>query len=350
MQFDHDTLPAGALRARRGGGGAGRRGGRARRRAADGDRLAVVAGARPRSIRPASPSRTGTTRSSSTCRSRSPSGPGRPPPPHDVDALVSIGGGSATGLAKAVALTTGLPIVAVPTTYAGSEVTDVWGLTEDGRKTTGSDPGCCRARSSTTPSSRSSLPVRPERGVRAQRPRPRRRRAVGAPGRPDHAALAGRASGPWASDSRGRRRPAGLAGRSTCSTAPTCRAVAFAPAGSGLHHKICHVLGGRYDLPHAQTHAVVLPHVARPQRAGRARGRAADRRRLGRRHRSRGLAATPHRLDAPRSLRDLGFEKEAIPGAVEAILPLVPASNPATVTAGSSTTCCAPPGQGTDPR
>ena len=46
---------------------------------------------------------------------------------HDVDALISIGGGSATGLAKAVALTTGLPIVAVPTTYAGSEVTPVWG-------------------------------------------------------------------------------------------------------------------------------------------------------------------------------------------------------------------------------
>ena len=59
---------------------------------------------------------------------------------YDVDALVSVGGGSATGLAKAVALTTGLPIVAVPTTYSGSEVTDVWGLTENGRKTTGSDP------------------------------------------------------------------------------------------------------------------------------------------------------------------------------------------------------------------
>jgi maleylacetate reductase len=52
---------------------------------------------------------------------------------HDVDVLVSIGGGSTTGLAKAVALTTGLPIVAVPTTYAGSEATNVWGLTEGRR-------------------------------------------------------------------------------------------------------------------------------------------------------------------------------------------------------------------------
>ena len=57
-----------------------------------------------------------------------------------ADALLSIGGGSATGTAKAVALTTGLPVIAVPTTYAGSEVTPVWGLTEGERKTTGSDP------------------------------------------------------------------------------------------------------------------------------------------------------------------------------------------------------------------
>ena len=59
---------------------------------------------------------------------------------HNVDALVSVGGGSTTGLAKAIALTTGLPIVAVPTTYAGSEATTVWGLTEGNRKTTGTDP------------------------------------------------------------------------------------------------------------------------------------------------------------------------------------------------------------------
>ncbi len=57
----------------------------------------------------------------------------------DADALLAIGGGSTVGAAKAVALTVRLPIVAVPTTYAGSEVTPVWGLTENGRKTTGTD-------------------------------------------------------------------------------------------------------------------------------------------------------------------------------------------------------------------
>ena len=59
---------------------------------------------------------------------------------HNVDAIVSVGGGSTTGLAKAIALTTGLPVVAVPTTYAGSEATAAWGLTQGNRKTTGTDP------------------------------------------------------------------------------------------------------------------------------------------------------------------------------------------------------------------
>ena len=72
---------------------------------------------------------------------------------HDVDVLVSVGGGSTTGLAKAVAMTTGLPIIAVPTTYAGSEATPVWGLTEGAKKTTGTDKRCCPRSSSTTPRS-----------------------------------------------------------------------------------------------------------------------------------------------------------------------------------------------------
>ena len=57
----------------------------------------------------------------------------------EVDLVVSVGGGSTTGLAKAVALEVDVQIVAVPTTYAGSEATDVWGMTDDGVKTTGVD-------------------------------------------------------------------------------------------------------------------------------------------------------------------------------------------------------------------
>ena len=56
-----------------------------------------------------------------------------------VDCCVAIGGGSTTGLAKAIALTAKLPILAIPTTYAGSEMTPIWGITEGGVKKTGRD-------------------------------------------------------------------------------------------------------------------------------------------------------------------------------------------------------------------
>src|SRR5215472_831015 len=56
-----------------------------------------------------------------------------------ADLVVSIGGGSATGLAKICALATGLPVLAVPTTYAGSEMTPVWGRTDGAVKRTGRD-------------------------------------------------------------------------------------------------------------------------------------------------------------------------------------------------------------------
>ena len=104
---------------------------------------------------PARGSRRGGDRSSacaSTCRPDLPTTPAPRPPELGADCLVSIGGGSAVGLAKAVALTEGLPIAAVPTTYAGSELTTVWGITEDGRKTTGRHRASRRASSSTTPS------------------------------------------------------------------------------------------------------------------------------------------------------------------------------------------------------
>ena len=56
-----------------------------------------------------------------------------------ADVLLALGGGSATGMAKAIARETGLPILAVPTTYAGSEMTPIYGVTEEGLKRTGRD-------------------------------------------------------------------------------------------------------------------------------------------------------------------------------------------------------------------
>ena len=255
---------------------------------------------------------------------------------HGVDALVSVGGGSTTGLAKAIALTTGLPIVVVPTTYAGSEATDVWGLTEHGRKTTGVDARVL-PRSVVYDASLMlglSVPTSVASGFNALA------HCVDAMWAPrtdpidQVLALEGiRAlrhglprvvADPWELD-----------GREQTLYGAYVAAVAFASAGSGLHHKICHVLGGMFGLPHAETHAVVLPHVlalnapAVPELDHRMAEA------LGAGSALTGVLVLRDETDAPRSLRDLGLDADDLPSAVPAILDAAPPGNPTAVTAGN---------------
>jgi maleylacetate reductase len=251
-----------------------------------------------------------------------------------VDALVSVGGGSTTGLAKAVALTTGLPIVAVPTTYAGSEATNVWGMTEASRKTTGVDARVLPRTVVYDAELTLSLPVDMSvaSGLNALA------HCVdsmwGPRADPIDRALAGEAIRslriglPLVAED-----PRGLEGREHALYGAYLSAVAFASAGSGIHHKICHTLGGMFDLPHAQTHAVVLPHVLAlnaphaPEAEQRIAAAFDADTALG------GLQRLREQLDAPRALRDYGMEESGIPDAAEAVLAAVPAGQPVPVTA-----------------
>ncbi len=254
---------------------------------------------------------------------------------HDVDVLVSVGGGSTTGLAKAVALTTGLPIVAVPTTYAGSEATDVWGLTDEGRKTTGVDRRVLPRAVVYDASLMLGLPVATSvaSGFNALA---HCVDSMWAP-RTDPIDQALALEGIRALTSGLPRivtDPGGLGGREQTLYGAYLAAVAFASAGSGLHHKICHVLGGRFNLPHAETHAVVLPHVMAlntPAVPGLDARLAAA---FGAGSASAGLARLRDETDAPRSLRALGLAEGDLPGAVQPILEAAPPSNPVPVTAG----------------
>jgi maleylacetate reductase len=252
---------------------------------------------------------------------------------HDVDVLVSVGGGSTTGLAKAVALETGLPIIAVPTTYAGSEATSVWGVTENHRKRTGVDPRVLPRsviydaeltltlpRDLTVASGLNALahcvdslwapradPINAAlalEGIRALH--------TGLPLIDDH--------------------PDGLPGREQALYGAYLSALAFASAGSGLHHKICHVLGGMFDLPHAQTHAVVLPYVlaANGSYAAEIERRIAGA--FGSETANGGLRSLGQRLAAPTALPDLGMPGDGITSAAEAICAQMPAGNPAPLT------------------
>nr|WP_296064333.1 maleylacetate reductase [uncultured Actinoplanes sp.] len=253
---------------------------------------------------------------------------------HDVDVLVSVGGGSATGLAKAVALTSGLPIVAVPTTYAGSEATDVWGMTEGGRKTTGSDARVLPRSVVYDAALLVTLPVRLSvasglnalahcvDSMWAPRADPINRALAVEGIRALHAGLP-----------RVVRDPGDIEGREQTLYGAYLAAVAFASAGAGLHHKICHVLGGMYNLPHAQTHAVVLPHVLAfnaPSAPGIERRLAES---FGAASATAGLRHLREQVDAPRALRDYGLRETDIPAVVEAVLAVVPPGNPTPITA-----------------
>ena len=109
------------------------------------------------------------------------------------------------------------------------------------------------------------------------------------------------------------------------------------------------MLGGRYDLPHAETHATVLPHVLAlnaPQvPAADARLAAA----FGSPTGLAGLQRLRAELDAPRALRDHGFREEDIPDAVAAVLPVVPPSNPTPVTTENLTALLRAVWEGADP-
>src|SRR5699024_5716550 len=109
-------------------------------------------------------------------------------------------------------------------------------------------------------------------------------------------------------------------------------AVAFTSAGSGLHHKICHVLGGTFDLPHAQTHATVLPYVLAFNMDAAPDARARVARALGADEALAGRQQLRQRLNARTRLSDYGLTRDDIAQAVQLTLPAVPANNPRAVT------------------
>ncbi len=248
-------------------------------------------------------------------------------------------------------MTTGLPIIAVPTTYAGSEATPVWGLTEGAKKTTGIDRKVLPRVIVYDAALTMSLPVDMSvaSGLNALA------HCVdslwGPNADPINAAFAAEGI---RSLSAGLPRvvadPMDLGGREHALYAAYLSAAAFASAGSGLHHKICHVLGGKYNLPHAQTHATVLPYVLAfnaPAAPDAERRIAAA---FGSANAIDGLVALKQELNAPHALADYGFTEDSIAEAAAAIIPSVPASNPRPVTAADLETLLRAAQAGTDPR
>lgn len=179
-----------------------------------------------------------------------------------ADCAVAIGGGSTTGLGKAIALESGLPIIAIPTTYAGSEVTTVYGLTEGGIKRTGRDSRVLPRTVIYDPELTLTLPLamtvtsafnamaHAAEGLYAHDGNPVIALMAEEGIRASAAALQPLLANPQDLQARSEA----LYGAWLCGS--VLNAVSM-----GLHHKLCHTLGGSFNLPHAEVHTIILPHA-----------------------------------------------------------------------------------------
>ncbi len=179
-----------------------------------------------------------------------------------ADWVLAHGGGSAIGLAKAVALALPVSVAAVPTTYAGSERTDIWGLTRDGAKVTGRDPRVRPRVVGYDPALARALPVRLSQESLLNALAHSIDALYDVAPAPE-AVDAARRSLPllWEALWRLPEAPDDLAVRTLATRGAWLASEALGGASMALHHKLAHVLGGSHGLPHAATHAALLPHT-----------------------------------------------------------------------------------------
>ena len=250
-----------------------------------------------------------------------------------ADSIVAVGGGSAIGTAKAVARQTRLPILAIPTTYAGSEMTPIWGQTEDRRKTTGRDPYVLPRVVIYDPELTLSLPP----GISAASGMNALAHLVEGLYAPEVSPLTfGTARDGVGALAGGLPRvvshPHDMEARAQVTYGAWLAGWVLGSTAMGLHHKICHTLGGSFDLPHAACHSVLLPYViaanskaapaAMAALEGRLReeGRATD-------HAAGSVWDLRHEIGAPSALAQLHFPASAIDEVVDSVVDSAP-TNP----------------------
>lgn len=234
-----------------------------------------------------------------------------------ADCLVSLGGGSTIGLGKAIAWRNDAPQIVVATTYAGSEVTPILGQTEDGIKTTVRDPKILPEVVIYDPALTLGLPVAMSvtsglnaiahavEGVYARDRNPVTSLMAVEGVRALRDALPAIVS-----------RPDDLAARSRALYGSWLCGSVLGTVGMSLHHKLCHTLGGSFDLPHAETHAIVLPHSA----AYNAKAAAQELEPLAQLFGGSiggGLYDFARSLGAPLALRDLGLTSTQLDAAAD---------------------------------
>lgn len=231
----------------------------------------------------------------------------------DADCCVAIGGGSTVGLGKAIALDSGLPIVAVPTTFAGSEMTPIYGITEGGVKNTGKDRKVLPKTVIYDPTLTLTLPARiaGPSGMNAMAHCVEALYAQDA--NPVISLLA-------AEGIRALARslpvvvgePNNLEARADALYGAWLGGTVLGGVGMAIHHKLCHTLGGSFNLPHAEVHTVILPHAAayNQEAVPDAMRRVAEA--LGAKSAPQGIYDLSLRIGAPVALKDIGMPLDGL--------------------------------------
>lgn len=238
-----------------------------------------------------------------------------------ADCAVAIGGGSTTGLGKAIALDSGLPIVAIPTTYAGSEMTPIYGITEAGLKKTGRDVRVLPRTVIYDPELTLTLPAslsvtsginaiaHAAEGLYAVDRNPimdlMAEEGIAALGRALPRIVENGVDAEARSDA--------LYGAWLCGTV-------LGHVGMALHHKLCHTLGGTFNLPHAETHTIVLPHALAYNSPHAPQAMARIRRALGGLDAAQAVYDLAHDNGAPVALKDLGLSRSDLDKACDMAL------------------------------
>lgn len=236
----------------------------------------------------------------------------------DADCVVSLGGGSTTGLGKALALRTGVNQICIPTTYAGSEMTPILGETKDGLKTTVRSNDVLPETVIYDVDLTLSLPVglaatsginAIAHAVEALYARDRNP-VISLMAEEGIRALASALPAIAAKSDDREARTEALYGAWLCG-------VCLGTVGMALHHKLCHTLGGTFDLPHAETHTIVLPHVLAYNAPAVPDAMARIARAIGAADAAQGLYDLARRLNAKLALRDIGMPERGIDKAAD---------------------------------
>lgn len=230
----------------------------------------------------------------------------------NADCCVAVGGGSTIGFGKAIALTSGLPVLAVPTTYSGSEMTPIWGVSEGGAKKTGRDPKVLPRTVIYDPELTLGLPpaVSAASGMNAMA------HCVEAmyahDGNPIVSLMAEEGIRALASSLlKIVSQPQNLEARTDALYGAWLAGCTISTTSVALHHKLCHVLGG-FGLPHAETHAIVLPHAVRYNHDAAREAMVRIRKAIGMGDAATSIYDLEAKLGIPMRLADIGMKEADI--------------------------------------